>query len=94
MELSSVSETSSESEEENVKVKHSKSAKTKSQDKKDKQRKKQKNQTIQLLEDEAPVKKSKKDKGKETPGETGANVKVQNITISAKQFQEILEMIQ
>ena len=44
-------------------------------------------------EDDAAVNKSKKDKGKDTPGETGANVKAQNITISAQQFQEMLEMI-
>ena len=40
-----------------------------------------------------PVKKSKKDKEKDKPGETGADVKGQNITISAEQFQEMLDMI-
>ena len=89
-----MSEMSSEfSEEENVKVKHSKSVKTKSKDKKDKKRKKTEKSDNATSEDDAPVNKSKKDKGKDMPGETGANVKAQNITISAQQFQEMLEMI-
>ena len=81
------------SEEEIVKVKHRKSAKTKSKDKKDKKCKKTEKSDNETSEDDAPVKKSKKDKGKDTSGETGTDAKAQNIMISAKQFQEVLDMM-
>ena len=87
---------SESSAEENVKVKQSKSAKTKSKDKKDKKHKKTEKSDSSTLEDDVPVKKSKKskkDKGKDMPRGTGADVEAQNITISAEQFQEMMEMI-